>query len=110
MCTYFFPEAFPTPRVPNANGTNTAYGGWFANTSNVFFANGARDPWLDATMSAEGTQLHSTPQQPIKISDGFHCSDLITYNGYVDSSVQRVIDAGLEAVGGWLAEWRPTEG
>ena len=79
------------------------------NTSNLFFANGQRDPWRDATVSADGTHFQSTSKQPIYEGDGFHCSDLITKNGQVDPTVQEVIDAGLQALGGWLAEWKPSE-
>ena len=109
QCTYFFPEAFPTARSPNVDATNSAYEGWFVSTSNLFFANGQRDPWREATVSADGTHFQSTPQRPIEVSDGFHCSDLITKNGQVDSTVQSVIDAGLKALGGWLAEWKSSE-
>ena len=68
----------------------------------------AGDPWRDATKAAEGTNFKSTPQQPHAISDGFHCSDLITENGVVDSTVLAVQQAGLKYIAGWLAEWKPS--
>ncbi|KAH9943800.1 peptidase S28 [Amylocystis lapponica] len=77
QCGYFFPEQFPVPTAPNVAATNLAYHGWFVNVDRLFFANGQRDPWREATVSANGTNFKSTPWQPIAEGDGFHTSDLI---------------------------------
>ena len=66
------------------------------------------DPWRDATKSAEGTNFASTAGQPIAISDGFHCSDLLTAQAEADATVKAVQQQGLEAMVGWLAEWKPS--
>ncbi|KAH9943173.1 peptidase S28 [Epithele typhae] len=111
QCTYMFPDQFKDLGhlpVPDVDATNKAYDGWFTTTQNLFFANGHRDPWRDATKSAEGTHFESTPGQPIAISDGFHCSDLSTANGAADATVIGVQKAGLASIAGWLAEWKPS--
>lgn len=46
--------------------------------------------------------MASTSSQPIAISDGFHCSDLITDNGAVDSTVLAVQKQGLATIKNWL--------
>ena len=51
----------------------------------------------------------STPEEPLAISDGFHCSDLITQDGQVDDTVLAVQQHGLKSIGSWLAEWQPFE-
>ncbi|KAI0959110.1 hypothetical protein AcW1_004037 [Taiwanofungus camphoratus] len=107
QCTYQFPEAFPEARDPNVSATNTAYDGWFVKSDRLFFANGKRDPWRDATVSADGTSFPSTSSQPIAVGDGFHCSDLLTDNGRVDATVAAVQRQALSAMKGWLAEWTP---
>lgn len=48
------------------------------------------DPWVDATVSAEGLNIRSTPQQPIALSDGFHCSDLGVASADVDPTINAV--------------------
>ncbi|CDO77024.1 hypothetical protein BN946_scf184380.g10 [Trametes cinnabarina] len=112
QCTYMFPEAFAhlghLP-VPNVDATNKAYHGWFVQENHLFFANGHRDPWREATLAADGTHFRSTPGQPLAISDGFHCSDLSTTNGQVDSTVLAVQKQGLQAIAGWVAEWKPSK-
>ena len=68
---------------------------------------GLGDPWKDATLSAEQHIVASTPQQPIFIGDGFHCSDLITANGAVDPTVKAVQNASLKAMAKWLLDFKP---
>ncbi|KAI0650408.1 peptidase S28 [Trametes meyenii] len=112
QCTYFFPEAFKSLGhlpVPNVDATNKAYNGWFVKENHLFFANGHRDPWREATLAADGTHFQSTPGQPLTISDGFHCSDLITANGNVDSTVKAVQQQALKTIKGWIEEWKPSK-
>ncbi|KAI0751119.1 peptidase S28 [Daedaleopsis nitida] len=111
QCTYMFPEAFAKLGhlpVPNVAKTNKAYDGWFVKEKHLFFANGRRDPWREATLAAEGTHFSSTPDQPLALSDGFHCSDLSTANANVDPTVLSVQQQALKAMAGWLAEWKPS--
>jgi len=73
------------------------------NVDKVFFANGRRDPWRGATVSADGLNKANTTTQPIYESDGFHGSDLSVANGIVDETVYAVQMAGLEYMKMWLA-------
>lgn len=67
------------------------------------------DPWREATLSADGQNFQSTPQQPIAVGDGFHCSDLSTANGNVDSTVRAVQVQALASISSWIAEWTPAK-
>ncbi|KAE9409903.1 hypothetical protein BT96DRAFT_984242 [Gymnopus androsaceus JB14] len=53
-----------------------------------------------------GVDVASTLEQPIAIGDGFHCSDLITDNGLVDTTVLAVQTKALTFMKTWLAEWQ----
>ncbi|KXN92345.1 Putative serine protease K12H4.7 [Leucoagaricus sp. SymC.cos] len=108
QCQFMFPDAFPQPPKVDIKGTNTLYKGWDVHIKNIFFANGIRDPWRDATISAEGLNVASTPEQPIHVGDGFHCSDLSTANGQIDSTIRAVQTAALASMKTWLAAWKPT--
>ncbi|KAJ3558317.1 hypothetical protein NM688_g1004 [Phlebia brevispora] len=99
QCAWMFPGIDPVPRTDQ---TNALYQGWNGHSTNLFFANGHRDPWREATVSADGHNEASTSTQPIAISDGFHCSDLITDNGAVDSTVLAVQQQGLAAISKWM--------
>ncbi|KAG1743017.1 peptidase S28 [Suillus lakei] len=107
QCVNMFPEAFAYPPQPTTAETNIMYAGWNVNTSRLFFANGLRDPWREATVSADGLNKPSTPSMPIYEGDGFHCSDMITENGILDSTVAAVQEAALMYMNEWLAEWEP---
>ncbi|KAI0645171.1 peptidase S28 [Trametes meyenii] len=112
QCTYYFPEAFKDLGhlpVPNVAATNKAYHGWFVKENHLFFANGRRDPWREATVAADGLHFRSTPEQPLALSDGFHCSDLRTANAVVDPTVNAVQQQALKAIAGWVAEWKPSQ-
>jgi hypothetical protein len=107
QCQQMFPAAFPQPPIPNTALTNLAYQGWNVRIQNLFFANGIRDPWRDATVSSTDVFVPSTSQQPIHVGDGFHCSDLITASGIVDPTILAVQKAGLASMKTWLATWKP---
>ena len=68
----------------------------------------AGDPWREATKATSGTHFPSTPDQPLAVSEGFHCSDLLTAQAEADATVKAVQQQGLEAMVGWLAEWKPS--
>ncbi|KAL1681595.1 serine carboxypeptidase S28-domain-containing protein [Schizophyllum commune] len=106
QCQYMFPEAFPEPPVTQINRTNTEYKGWDVREQRLFFANGHKDPWREATMSASGLNVASTAEQPIMISDGIHCSDLGASSGRADPTVNAVQQGALKSMATWLAEWK----
>ncbi|PPQ79519.1 hypothetical protein CVT25_003401 [Psilocybe cyanescens] len=108
QCQQMFPAAFPRPPIPNTILTNIKYRGWNVRIKNLFFANGIRDPWRDATVSATGVSVPSTSLQPIGLGDGFHCSDLGTSAGTVDPTIAAVQNAALASMKKWLAAWKPT--
>ncbi|OBZ67049.1 putative serine protease K12H4.7 [Grifola frondosa] len=91
--------------VPNVAKTNQAYDGWNVHATRLFFANGHRDPWREATLAADGTNFTSTALQPLAIGDGFHCSDLFTRSA-VDPTVQAVQREALQVMSGWIASWK----
>lgn len=124
-CRLMFPGAFSEGSTPGADATNAQYGGWDLEVTNLFFANGQRacfircpasrdpwltlcvpftgDPWRDATVSADGLGKASTATQPIAVSDGFHCSDLITEYGEIDATIGAVQQQALDAMASWLS-------
>ncbi|KZV68144.1 peptidase S28 [Peniophora sp. CONT] len=106
-CQWTFPAAFSSPPVPNVQQTNSMYGGWDMKVDRVFFAAGSRDPWRAATMGAEGVTPPNIDPSNIGLSDGFHCSDLLTQAGTVDSSVLAVQQAGLTKISQWVKEFVP---
>ncbi|KAG0694878.1 peptidase S28 [Suillus ampliporus] len=108
QCVNMFPEAFASPPEPTTDETNTLYDGWNVDTPRLFFANGLRDPWREATVSADGLDKPSTTSTPIYEGDGFHCTDLVIENGIVDATVAAVQIAGLSYMKEWLAEWKPS--
>lgn len=104
QCTLMFREAFAQPPTPDTLRTNLKYHGWDVKEERLFFANGHQDPWREATISAETQHFVGTPQQPIEISNGFHCSDLRTA-GRIDPTVAAVQDKALASFKTWLAAW-----
>lgn len=64
------------------------------------------DPWRDATLSADGLNVKSTPSQPIGEGDGFHCSDLLTSSN-IDPTILAVQNEGLASMKKWIAAWKP---
>jgi len=103
QCVNMFPEKFSSPPSPSVSEVNKMYKGWNINVDRLFLANGLRDPWRDATVSADGLNKSNTTTQPIYESDGFHASDMLTANGEVDGTVYAVQRAGLEYMQKWLA-------
>lgn len=106
QCRLLFPEAFKSTPTPDTRRINQLYQGWDVKVNRLFFANGLRDPWRDATVSADGLQTASTHLQTIGVDDGFHCSNLFAKNA-VDPSVAAVQKQALIYMKKWLAEWQP---
>ncbi|KAG6833973.1 hypothetical protein H0H93_012846 [Arthromyces matolae] len=102
-----FPSAFPTTVNVQVNRTNELYDGWDVRLDRLFFANGIRDPWKDATVSSVDVSVPSTDSQPIAVGDGFHCSDLLTESGTVDSTVRAVQVKALSSMKEWIADYKP---
>ncbi|KAF8806322.1 hypothetical protein BYT27DRAFT_6649057 [Phlegmacium glaucopus] len=107
QCEQMFPGVFRSSSIPNASLTNKKYKGWNVKVDHLFFANGVRDPWKDATISADGTQFRSTPFQPIALGDGFHCSDLGTASGIANPTIAAVQAQALFWMNKWLETWKP---
>jgi len=110
QCKWFFPGAFDkVPPFAKVEATNAKYKGWNVKLNRLFVANGLRDPWKDATLSAETISVPSTPSMPIAVSDGFHCSDLSYANALIDTSVDVVQKQYLAKVKTWMTEWKPSK-
>ncbi|PBK81559.1 hypothetical protein ARMGADRAFT_948001, partial [Armillaria gallica] len=107
-CVTTYPEAFSDYPTPNVNRTNTLYGGWGVNNTRLFFANGKQDPWREATVSAVNSTAVSTDVQPIRISNGFHASDLVMQLAAPDPTIVAVQDAFIAYVGSWLKDFVPS--
>lgn len=107
MFSDVFSESNPPPMAQGVAKTNEAYHGWNVSVEHLFFANGQRDPWREATVSADGVNVQGTDSQPVAIGDGFHCSDLSIASGAVDSTIKTVQDKWFATIPGWLAEWTP---
>ncbi|KAJ7625515.1 serine carboxypeptidase S28-domain-containing protein [Roridomyces roridus] len=105
QCQQMFPEAFPQPPNVQTARTNQLYDGWNVTVSNLFFANGERDPWRYSTVSAPGVILKSTPSQPIAVGEGYHCADLSTAEGTANPSVLAVQQQGLASMKSWITAW-----
>ncbi|KAG7441696.1 peptidase S28 [Guyanagaster necrorhizus] len=101
-CVTTFPDAFSTAPLPDGECINTLYGGWGVKNTRLFFANGKRDPWRESTVSAVNSTAVSTDDQPIGLSDGFHCSDLVMALAAPDDTVVAVQNSFLAYVGKWL--------
>ncbi|KAF5358904.1 hypothetical protein D9758_004828 [Tetrapyrgos nigripes] len=107
MFSDVFSESNPPPMADGVAKTNEAYHGWNVSVDHLFFANGQRDPWREATLSADGVNVASTSSQPIAVGDGFHCSDLSIANGKVDPTIKAVQNQWFSTIPGWLKEWTP---
>ncbi|KZT55218.1 hypothetical protein CALCODRAFT_498923 [Calocera cornea HHB12733] len=105
QCHNNFPDAFPAVHSANTTSVNNAYGGWHINVDRLVFLNGNRDPWKYATVSSDYVQRPSSANQPIAVSDGFHCSDLITDNGVVDSTIYQAQQTVLNSMQQWMDEY-----
>ncbi|KAG1734459.1 peptidase S28 [Suillus paluster] len=108
QCVNMFPQAFASPPEPTIAKTNRMYDGWDVDIPRLFFANGLRDPWREATVSADGLNKANTTSMPIYEGDGFHASDMFTLIGFDDPSIAAVQDAALMYMKEWLAEWKPS--
>ena len=58
-------------------------------------------------MGAEGVTPPNVDPSNIGLSDGMHCSDLLTKAGSVDNTVLAVQQAGLNKLSQWLKEFVP---
>ncbi|KAJ8495909.1 hypothetical protein ONZ45_g12654 [Pleurotus djamor] len=109
QCHFMFPKHFPEPpEFIDVEKINTAYGGWDVKLDRIFFVNGERDPWLDATMSATGLEVESTELQPIALSEGFHCSDLSARSA-INPSIAAVQKQALASMKTWLSTFVPDQ-
>ncbi len=73
------------------------------------FANGALDPWRDATVSSKfrpGGPKESTPELPVRvIPGGVHCSDLYGQNWAVNAELKSIVDEEVANMQEWVNEF-----
>ncbi|KDQ14566.1 hypothetical protein BOTBODRAFT_345995 [Botryobasidium botryosum FD-172 SS1] len=105
-CGNYFPKTFPTETSanPKTEEMNAKYGGWNTTIPRIFFANGKRDPWREATVSSDFINRPSTPSNPIAVSDGYHCTDLSMKNT-IDPSVAKVQQLAVQYFVQWVNEY-----
>jgi hypothetical protein len=58
------------------------------------------------TVNSDFHNRQSTDLQPIAVSDGFHCSDLLTRLGAVDPTVLSVQKLAVAYMTKWIKEWQ----
>lgn len=115
QCGMWFPpgpdgETYGINKGRTEAEVNDYTGGWFIdNSTRLVYANGEYDPWREATVSAKtrpGGPLESTEQVPVYVvPGGFHTSDLVTRNGDVNEGCKEVIDAEVQQLVEWVAEF-----
>lgn len=96
--------------------TSPAYSSQTANVSIIFLllplavthlaTNVLGDPWREVTVSSDFYNRKSTDLQPIAVSDGFHCSDLITRFGAADKTVYDVQQLAVAYFTKWVKDWQ----
>jgi len=107
QCSNYFPKTFPTETSakPKTKETNTRYGGWNTTVPRLFFVNGKRDPWREATVSSDFIRRSSTPDNLIAVSDGFHCTDLAISND-IDPTVAKVQELAVQYLTQWVNDYK----
>ncbi|KAG2127939.1 peptidase S28 [Suillus bovinus] len=104
QCVNMFPQAFTYPPEPATEEMNAKYAGWDVSVPRLFFVNGLRDPWREASVSADGLNKPNNPSMPIYEVDGIHTTDMFTDNN-INPTVAAVQEAALKYMKEWLAEW-----
>ncbi|PPQ74362.1 hypothetical protein CVT24_000656 [Panaeolus cyanescens] len=108
QCKLMFPDAYKVlPPIPRTAITNMKYKGWDVSVSNIFFANGIRDPWKEATLSTTGLKP-KVSSQSIGLGDGFHCSDMSLASAQADPTIAAVQAQALQFMKTTLGKWKPT--
>ncbi|EMC90840.1 hypothetical protein BAUCODRAFT_99497 [Baudoinia panamericana UAMH 10762] len=115
QCGLYFPEVdgvqYGIALGKTEDEVNAFDGGWYIdNSTRLVYTNGGYDPWREASVSSdlrpEGP-LQSTQQVPVNfVPGGFHTSDLITRNGMANASCQTVIDAEINQLAAFVAEFK----
>ncbi|KIM46744.1 hypothetical protein M413DRAFT_440323 [Hebeloma cylindrosporum] len=110
-CRQMFPGAFMSnDLISRVAATSDTYLGWKTTADRLFVANGYRDPWLYATHSAPTQNLQSTDLRPIRVSDGFHCTDLSVMEGGYSESVYAIQKEAMQTMNKWIASFTPRAG
>ncbi|KAF6762003.1 serine carboxypeptidase S28-domain-containing protein [Ephemerocybe angulata] len=107
QCQLMFPQAFSKTPTPRAELINLLYKGWNVKLDRIIFVNGARDPWRDATMSAQSHQPRTSSLQQVHLTQGFHCSDLTADNA-LDPTIADVHRKTVQTMKTWLKAYRPS--
>jgi len=103
-----FPGAFASDDlISRVAATSDTYLGWKTTADRLFVANGNRDPWLYATLSAPTQSLQSTDLRPIRLSDGFHCTDWSILEGGYSESVYAVQQEAMQTMKKWIGSFSP---
>ncbi|KAJ2922949.1 hypothetical protein H1R20_g14152, partial [Candolleomyces eurysporus] len=90
------------------DATSQKFLGWNTTAERLFVVNGNRDPWVEVTHSAAAARIASTATQPIFLTDGFHCSDMLISNA-VDQSINQVFQSAITTFPQWVAEFKPSD-
>ncbi|OJJ42845.1 hypothetical protein ASPZODRAFT_75976 [Penicilliopsis zonata CBS 506.65] len=114
QCALFFPETngytFGSGDGKTAAEVNAWTKGWDnTESTRLIWTNGQYDPWRESGTSSgfrPGGPLQSTAKEPLQvIPGGFHCSDLILDNAWVNEGVAKVVQNEVNQIVEWVEEY-----
>lgn len=95
MCARSFGEGMPAK--PKAEETTIDQGGWDIGVTNVFFTNGAEDPWRWATQQESNPTLN----QVARISDCDNCGHCVELYTPADDDPEELVQT-RKMVAAWV--------
>jgi hypothetical protein len=104
-----------TSLVTTYNNANEYTGGWFgfAESTRLIFVSGTNDAWRSSQVVSPlrpGGPKPSTAAQPVlDVPGGYHTSDLVTANGFVNAGCAAVQAQIVSQVKEWVREYPGTK-
>ena len=75
-----------------------------AETTQIFFTNGSRDPWINLSIAKENANLTNPNTQGITIQDAAHCDDLRAPKAEDSEALKSVREQFLDRAKSWLKD------
>lgn len=117
QCGLYFPEVngytYGIAEAKTEAQQNKYTGGWdITNVDRLFYINGGRDPWRDATVSSDfrpGGRFEGNENTIVRIiPDGYHGSDVAVSNGLVNAGAAAVQADMVEYLQTWVKAFVPS--